>query len=31
MAARGVAVSAQDVPGARPVPLDELLASSAEV
>jgi hypothetical protein len=26
-----VAVSAQDVPGARPVPLDELLASSAEV
>lgn len=31
IAARGVAVSAQDVPGARPVPLDELLASTAEV
>lgn len=27
LAARGLAVSAQDVPGARPVPLDELLAS----
>jgi PTS system mannose-specific IIB component/fructoselysine and glucoselysine-specific PTS system IIB component len=31
MAARGVTVSAQDVPGARPVPLEELLTSSAEV
>lgn len=31
IAARGAAVSAQDVPGARAVPLDELLASTAEV
>lgn len=29
MAARGVDVTAQDVPGARPVPLAELLASSS--
>lgn len=28
LAARGVSVSAQDVPGARPVPLSELLAST---
>jgi mannose/fructose/N-acetylgalactosamine-specific phosphotransferase system component IIB len=28
LAARGVAISAQDVPGARPVPLQELLGSS---
>ncbi len=28
LAARGVVVTAQDVPSARPVPLDELLASS---
>lgn len=28
IAARGVAVTAQDVPSARPVPLDELLAST---
>lgn len=28
LAARGVEVTAQDVPGSRPVPLDELLASS---
>jgi mannose/fructose/N-acetylgalactosamine-specific phosphotransferase system component IIB len=29
IATRGVAVSAQDVPGARPVPLDDLLAGVA--
>jgi len=29
LAARNVAVTAQDVPGARPVPLDDLLASDA--
>ena len=29
LAARGIAVSAQDVPGARPVPLDDLLAGVA--
>ena len=28
LAARGVAITAQDVPGARPVPLQELLGSS---
>jgi hypothetical protein len=28
MAARGVELSAQDVPGADPVPLDELLSRS---
>ena len=28
LAARGVAITAQDVPAARPVPLDDLLASS---
>ena len=30
IAARGVHVSAQDVPGARPVPLDELLAADPD-
>jgi PTS system mannose-specific IIB component/fructoselysine and glucoselysine-specific PTS system IIB component len=30
IAAHGVAVSAQDVPGARPVALDELLAASSD-
>jgi mannose/fructose/N-acetylgalactosamine-specific phosphotransferase system component IIB len=29
LATRGVAVSAQDVPGARPIPLDDLLAGVA--
>jgi PTS system mannose-specific IIB component/fructoselysine and glucoselysine-specific PTS system IIB component len=29
LAARGVAVSAQDVPGARPIPLDDLLTGVA--
>jgi D-glucosaminate PTS system EIIB component len=29
LAAQGVAVTAQDVPGARPVPLDDLLAQKA--
>jgi len=29
LAAKGVAVTAQDVPGARPVPLDDLLAQKA--
>jgi mannose/fructose/N-acetylgalactosamine-specific phosphotransferase system component IIB len=29
LASRGVAVTAQDVPGARPVPLDDLLAQKA--
>jgi PTS system mannose-specific IIB component/fructoselysine and glucoselysine-specific PTS system IIB component len=29
LAARGVAVTAQDVPGARPVPLEDLLAGVA--
>ena len=29
LAARGVSVTAQDVPGARPVPLDEFLAQKA--
>jgi len=30
IAAQGVEVTAQDVPGARPVPLDELLSNSAD-
>jgi PTS system mannose-specific IIB component/fructoselysine and glucoselysine-specific PTS system IIB component len=29
LATRGVSISAQDVPGARPIPLDDLLAGVA--
>jgi PTS system mannose-specific IIB component/fructoselysine and glucoselysine-specific PTS system IIB component len=29
IATRGVGISAQDVPGARPVPLDDILAGAA--
>ena len=29
LAARGVAVTAQDVPGARPIPLDDILSGVA--
>jgi PTS system mannose-specific IIB component/fructoselysine and glucoselysine-specific PTS system IIB component len=29
LAARGVAITAQDVPGARPIPLDDILSGVA--